>query len=74
MQLSEEKGGRRGCGSCSSSTYTLRIASDFDLERAQANFVNTRGRNDTPCSAGGSDLPARADLEEPLLPTSSCYR
>jgi len=72
IQLSEEKGGRRGCGSCSSSTYTLRIASDFDLERAQANFVNARGRNDTLCSAGGSDLPARrADLEEPLLPTSS---
>ena len=68
IQLSEEKGGRRGCGSCSSSTYTLRIASDFDLERAQANFINTctRGRNDTPCS-GGSDLPARADLEESLL-------
>lgn len=69
IQLSEEKGGRRGRGSCSSSTYTLRIASDFDLERAQANFINscTRGRNDTPCSGGSDDLPARADLEEPLL-------
>ena len=67
IQLSEEKGGRRGRGSCSSSTYTLRIASDFDLEQAQANFINTHGRNDTPCSGGSDDLPARADLEEPLL-------
>ena len=68
IQLSEEKGGRRGSGSCSSSTYTLRIASDFDLEQAQANFITcTHGRNDTPCSGGSDDLPARADLEEPLL-------